>query len=210
MHPLAAAPSPQLRGTAVTRTPCLGAMVMVVRSSRGSCPGSSRSTKLWYSLTSAICTRRRKRASGSGWEPRHSPLTGSLQERLNKQCTHQAVVAMGPRHALHLGLRSCKSHAHTCPLPLRIHHNNNQDQPGEDREDGSADPLRSHQILSRDALQGCAAAMLTSPKGAKAGLPAAPELPPSRCGRKRSGRNSLGAAQYSGLFWKLYIAVCTP
>lgn len=71
--------------------------------------------------------------------------------------------------------------------------------------------LRSRTELSAgNAQQGCTAAMLTSPKGAKAGLPAAPPPPPSRCGRKRSGRNSSGAAQNSGLFWKLYIAVCTP
>ena len=47
-------------------TPCLGDMVMVVRVSSGSCPGTSRSVWCWYSRISAICRRRRGMALGTG------------------------------------------------------------------------------------------------------------------------------------------------
>jgi hypothetical protein len=43
------------RGWTVTMTPCFGDIVMVVRVSSGSCPGTRRSVWCWYSRISAIC-----------------------------------------------------------------------------------------------------------------------------------------------------------
>ena len=45
--------------------------------------------------------------------------------------------------------------------------------------------------------------VLTSPKGAKAGVFVPPSL------RKRSGRNVSASDQYLGLLWKENCAVCT-